>query len=127
MITIDVPVPRVREKRKPRRCIWSTNERIHWRVRSERTKALRTATALAAKAVGAGELPPSLVTIVIPFPAKASRRDPMNFVGTVVKAMVDGLVDAGLWPDDTPDYVTITQPRLVVDRDAPIRIEITPL
>lgn len=38
------------------------------------------------------------------------RRDPHNYTGTVVKALVDGIVAAGLIPDDTPDWVTIMDP-----------------
>jgi crossover junction endodeoxyribonuclease RusA len=42
------------------------------------------------------------------------RRDPHNYVGTVVKAMVDGVVRAGLVPDDTPEWVEVLEPILVV-------------
>ena len=38
----------------------------------------------------------------------------MNYVGSVVKATIDGLVDAGCWPDDTAEWVEIRQPLLVV-------------
>jgi hypothetical protein len=31
-------------------------------------------------------------------------------VGTVVKAMVDGMVLAGVWPDDTPEWVRVSEP-----------------
>lgn len=41
------------------------------------------------------------------------RRDPHNYTGTVVKAIVDGLVDAGFWPDDTGEHVTIVDPMLL--------------
>lgn len=47
-----------------------------------------------------------------------ARRRPSDRVQVVyfaaVKACVDGLVDAGIWPDDTPDWVTTTEPVLNV-------------
>ncbi len=54
-------------------------------------------------------MPPSLVRIHIPF--KMHRiRDPHNYCGTVVKAIVDGLVIAGAWEDDTPEFVEHISP-----------------
>lgn len=44
------------------------------------------------------------------------RRDPHNYTGTVVKAMVDGLTLAGLIPDDTAEFVSVLDPILRVDR-----------
>ena len=41
-------------------------------------------------------------------------RDPHNYVGTVVKAVVDGVKDAGLVPDDTPEWVETLEPTLTV-------------
>lgn len=44
-------------------------------------------------------------------PVGVRRRDPHNYFPTV-KPVVDGLIDAGLWPDDTPEWVTTTEPTL---------------
>ena len=44
------------------------------------------------------------------------KRDPHNYVGSVVKAMIDQLVHDGLWPDDDPRYIRILEPKLVVDK-----------
>lgn len=41
-------------------------------------------------------------------------RDPHNYVGTVVKSIVDGLVIADVWPDDTPEWVKVNEPVLKV-------------
>lgn len=56
-------------------------------------------------------LGPALVRIHIPFPVNR-RRDPHNYCGTVVKAIVDGLVNAGAWEDDTPEFVEHISPIL---------------
>lgn len=63
------------------------------------------------------------VELTIPFP-RGGRRDPHNYTGTVVKACVDGLVAAGVVPDDTPRWVTVLDPALVVGQHA--RLTITP-
>ena len=65
---------------------------------------------------------PAEVRVTLPFPV-ARRRDPINFARTV-KAIVDGLVMAGAWPDDTPEYVTQHIPTLVVG-ELPVTVRIT--
>lgn len=53
------------------------------------------------------------VHVTIPF-TEARRRDPHNYTGTVVKAIVDGLVLAKIVPDDTAEWVEVMDPTLVV-------------
>lgn len=53
---------------------------------------------------------PAEVFVNLPF-AIGRRRDPINFAKTV-KHIVDGLMMAGAWPDDTPDHVTQHIPTL---------------
>ena len=45
------------------------------------------------------------------------RRDPHNFVGTTLKAMIDGLVVANFVPDDDPRYIVVEEPALEVSRN----------
>lgn len=56
---------------------------------------------------------PITVQVAIPF-RDVRRRDAHNYTGTIVKAVVDGLVKAGVVPDDTPDWVTVLDPLLEV-------------
>jgi len=106
--------------------VWSINaERsMHWAKRSRLVKAWRECSHVECVAAKLGPQPPSVVTVTLPF-ARNARRDPMNYF-TVVKAIVDGLVDAGLWPDDTNDYVTVTQP-ILSRGTAEVVVTITPL
>ena len=108
----------------PPAAVWSTNDgyRMHHMARARRVKFWRTTARLYAAQLGAQ--PPSVVKVTIPF-SRRGRRDPMNYVGTVVKAVIDGLVDAELWPDDTPDYVQIVQPVLEVGEL--VKIELSPM
>lgn len=67
---------------------------------------------------------PIAVQVVLPF-RQGRRRDPHNYTGTVVKAMVDGLKDAGLVPDDTPEWVTVLDPMIrVYPTPSPLRVTI---
>jgi hypothetical protein len=47
------------------------------------------------------------------------RRDPHNYVGTIVKSIIDGLVMADVWPDDNPEWVVVVEPKLVVHPRVP--------
>ena len=107
--------------RPPARLL-SMNDRHHWSVRARLARDWRLAAQVAARnARNSGQLahavqrvdlrlPPSVISIVLPV-RDSRRRDPHNYFSTV-KPIVDGLVDAGLWPDDTPEWVTTTEPTL---------------
>jgi hypothetical protein len=64
---------------------------------------------------------PAQVRLVIPFRTR-QHRDPSNYVGTVCKAAIDGLVKARVWPNDTPEYVEVLEPRCVIGGDALVEI-----
>lgn len=81
---------------------------------------------------------PVLVKVYLPFPDER-RRDPHNYVGTMVKALVDSLTTKtekvetgkashmvllfdGCWPDDTPAWVETSEPKLVLGEDCVVRI-----
>lgn len=59
---------------------------------------------------------PITVQVVLPFRQNA-RRDAHNYTGTVVKAVVDGLKDAQIVPDDTPEWVTVLDPEFSIQPD----------
>lgn len=94
---------------------WSTNDdrRIHWAVRKRRVDEWHQVTRWHYRAARETAPTPAIVTVEIPF-AQKRRRDPHNYVGTVVKAIVDALVSEGAWPDDTAEFVTVAEPKLVV-------------
>lgn len=112
---------------------WSTNQdrKINPYLRSEIKNVWKDAARLAYRKYRmqygiTGYLPgKAIITVTIPFTKKATR-DPHNYCGTVLKAIVDGLVAAKLAPDDSPEYVGHREPILVVDRGAfpTVRIEV---
>lgn len=86
------------------------NDRMHWRKKATRMRAWRDAAKAGAVKAKVGPQWPSVVSVSLPVRAPGARRDPHNFVLTV-KPIIDGLVDAGLWPDDHSGYVATVEPR----------------
>ena len=84
----------------------SANDRLHWAAKAKKVSRIREAAAIAADGLPA--LQRAHVTAYVAYP-RAGRADPAN-ASPVIKAAIDGLVDAGLLPDDDhthligPDY-----------------------
>lgn len=95
----------------------------HWAVRSRALEPWRTAIGWAWKMVPPDERAevvntPCRVRMTIPFLVTeaqwvGTRRDPHNYVGTVVKSCIDQLVQQLVWPDDTPEWIVVDEPVLV--------------
>lgn len=111
---------------------WSTNQdrNLNPYERAGRIKQWKGATRLvywqahSLKGLEAYFGGPGLVRVHIPFSQKR-KRDPHNYCGTVVKAVIDGLVMAGAWPDDTPEHVGHREP--VLYKGDKVIVEITPM
>lgn len=89
----------------------SSNHREHWAKLQSTKKAWRDTATLAAVDTRF-ELDPDVrwdVTMRLPV-AKLMRRDPANWVGTIVKWTVDGLVAGGVWRDDDSKHVRVLEP-----------------
>jgi crossover junction endodeoxyribonuclease RusA len=91
------------------------NDREHWAVRNNRVQALRRAVKLLCRTK---QIPvcSRIQTELHYTPRDSRRRDSLNLVATL-KACEDGIVDAGIVPDDTPDYVVSVMPII----DPPVR------
>ena len=92
-LTIDVP---------PNEWL-SANDRPIWQVRARKTGALRRRAAWVARQQRLTVPTPVLVVADIGYP-RNGKADPNNASPTV-KAILDGLTDAGVWPDDDSDHV----------------------
>lgn len=111
----------------------SENEsrRLHWAQRKRRlepwawaTRAAWRETTQADRDEVKGEK--LSICVFLPF-ARSGRRDPHNYVGTNVKTIIDALIREGLAPDDTPEYIQVLEPELVVDKEARARVFIIPV
>jgi hypothetical protein len=92
---------------------------MHWAVRKRHFNpwviALRIAySKMLAREI---ELPVGAMNLEFTFTfEKNARRDPHNYIGTV-KKLVDVLVDEGLVPDDTHEWISVAEPILRIDKD----------
>lgn len=86
------------------------NGRMHWAVKANATKATRSAAFVMARAA---RIPPlARCEVLLTYcPRDKRRRDADNLVATL-KACCDGLVDAHVVPDDTPDLMRKLMPRI---------------
>lgn len=104
--------------------MWSINEEKHWATKASLRRAWREAGWAYGLKVTRPR-PPSVIEVTLPF-RQHRRRDPHNYVGTVVKSLIDGFVDAGLWPDDTPEWVSVAEPKIEVGPSAQVVVRIMP-
>lgn len=81
----------------------SLNDRQHWRARARHTAAWRDAVGWQARAANIPRYERISVRLEV-YPPDRRRRDRHNLV-PVLKAAVDGLVDAEVIPDDTPEHL----------------------
>ena len=91
---------------------WLTaNMRLHWAQKAERTRWLRQAAKLQARNLK------SLQKAAIYATSHGPRKHGGDIDGPAptVKALIDGIVDAGVLPDDTPEFLT----SLTYDRGKP--------
>ena len=102
----------------------SMNDREHWRRKAERTKAWRTCAFVAARNAGVRNVGPSFVQVTFSV-GRDVKRDPHNMAPTI-KAIVDGLTDAGCWPDDDSSHVAIVDPLFVKRPGQSVEVQLTP-
>jgi crossover junction endodeoxyribonuclease RusA len=88
------------------------NARVHWSRRASSAAVWRQAakvSVMAAKVPACGRVEVSLTM----FAKDRVRRDEDNLVSGVLKHVIDGIVDAGVVPDDAPEYVRALMPTIV--------------
>lgn len=101
------------------------NQRLHHHAKARIVKDVRLTGALLARGLrGSGRVEVTLTWIV----PDHRRRDEDNIVPTL-KALCDGLVDAGVVPDDTPAFMVKNMPviRVVPGALAHMELAVEPL
>lgn len=89
----------------------TANQRMHWHKKANITRDVRTVAHLHGLHFPKSER----VEVTLRWVVKDKRRrDADNLVPTL-KALCDGLVDAGIVPDDTPEYMVKHMPVIVYD------------
>jgi len=101
----------------------TANQRLHWREIAERKRILRNGASFRAKAARIPALERCEVLLIWVVARADRRRDADNIVNTL-KPMADGLVDAGIVPDDTPDLMVKPMPRIELRRGETPHLEL---
>lgn len=98
----------------------TANQRLHWRKKADITRKVRAAAEKAARDIPFLDKIRVGMTWVV---RTQHRRDADNTVMTL-KALCDGLVDADIVPDDTPDLMVKTMPEIRYAPNETPRIEL---
>lgn len=86
----------------------SLNGREHYRVKAKQVAEVRRAAHLLARAARVPAC--GRISVELHYaPRDRRRRDPLNLAATL-KPVEDGIVDAKVVPDDTPEFVQPTMP-----------------
>lgn len=91
------------------------NKRYHHHARARLTKEIRDETFLRAKFHKVDKGCERIRVTLIWYPVGNRRRDAINLAPTL-KAVEDGLVDYGVVPDDTPQYIDPVMPVIEAPR-----------
>lgn len=89
----------------------NANDSLHFRKRAELVKALRATAWAMARQAKLPAIQRAHIHYVIHPDTKSRRRDPGNWSPSA-KAAVDGLVDAGVLPDDNHKHLLGPDPRI---------------
>lgn len=81
----------------------SMNDRQHYKVRSSKVAYVRNTARMMAIASGRPWFDKASVLVVVKFPDRR-RRDPNNY-HAMTKPIIDGFVDAGVFKDDSLEFV----------------------
>lgn len=82
----------------------SSNQRLHWAVKMCRVRELRRAGWALAKEAKIPPLTRVAITVIVHPGKRTNRLDPDNYHDTF-KPLADGIVDAGVLPDDSAQYL----------------------
>ena len=92
----------------PKALIINANVKLFWAEKARRTAALRYRGDLMARSYArCKRYNRCALTVTVTYPPLARRRDASNLAPTV-KGLLDGIVDAGLLPDDNDRIIVAT-------------------
>ncbi len=93
----------------------SLNDRDHWAPKARAVKEVRDMVHVLCRSKKVPKCEKISVLLTWHPAPLVRRRDPLNLVATL-KAIEDGVVQAGVVPDDTPEYVLSVMPVIAESR-----------
>lgn len=88
----------------PQMPLLSSNDRLHWAVKMKRVKALRLTGMTLAKVRKIPPLEKAEIEVIVHPGNRTRRLDPSNYSSSA-KPLIDGIVDAGVLPDDNSRHL----------------------
>lgn len=98
----------------------NANQRLHWAAKAKLTRQIRDTTALLARKM----TPAKHITVQLVWVVTDKRRRDSDNTYPTFKAMCDGIVDAGVVTDDTPQYMTKLGPTIRHEPGGTARLEL---
>lgn len=99
----------------------TANQRFHWRKKAALTKDVRQWARLLFRTTTLK----APITVQLDWHVSDKRRRDVDNAVPTLKAICDGLVDAGLVRDDTPDLMVKMMPRIIYAPDVEKRLVLT--
>lgn len=109
----------------PRDLLLTANQRMHWRKKAKRTKAIRELACVQTRTFRHEPMETAHCLVEISWPTR-HRRDAHNLMPTI-KACIDGIVDAKFLPDDSDKHLTGPDLRVLPDlrKEAGVAVYLT--
>lgn len=99
----------------------TANQRMHWRQKAEITRAVRQLGYIAVLDLPKNQ---ARISVGLTWVVKDARRRDVDNIVPTLKALCDGIVDAGVVPDDTPEFMVKTMPEIRLDRTVQPHLEL---
>ena len=99
----------------PRALLLTSNQRQHWAPKAKATRELRRIAYWQGRAHLDQRVTSYPVRCVVTIDYRDRRRRDAANLAPTIKAILDGLVDAGILPDDSTEYLTGADPRIGYD------------
>lgn len=100
----------------------NANQRLHWAAKAKLTRTVREITKMTARRDNLH--PKTHITVQLTWIVSDKRRRDSDNIYPTFKAMCDGLVDAGIVPDDTPQYMDKRAPLIRHEPGGTPRLEL---
>lgn len=100
----------------------NANQRLHWAAKAKLTKTIREITKMTA--IRERLWAKDRITVQLTWVVTDQRRRDSDNIYPTFKAMCDGLVDAAIVPDDTPEYMDKRAPLIRYEPGGTARLEL---
>lgn len=102
----------------------NANQRLHWAAKAKLTRQVRATAEVRARRDLIRTMSHQVIVVQLTWVVRDKRRRDSDNIYPTFKAMCDGLVDAGIVPDDTPEYMDKRAPLIRYEPGGKARLEL---